>query len=218
MCLAISAIPISIIGGIHGFTTSIYLIGLIFFVTFTASLIIAYFISRPLERLTKKIQKISKGELDVQLGFSEIHEVNNLTESLNRVLASLKLAVHKVGVKKGEIFEDAVTAKEAFEKKQSHLFNSIKGWAFETDENGNYTFVSDNVINYLGYEPSDLIGNNSYEFMSLVDSKNTKKIMTSFGKKKQPIKNLKTSFINKEGKKIEVITNAFHIMMKMVYF
>ena len=209
MCLAISAIPISIIGAIQGFTTSIYLIGLIFLVTFTASLIIAYFISRPLERLTKNIQKISKGELDVQLGLSEIHEINNLTESLNRVLASLKLAVHKVGVKKGEIFEDAVKAKEEFEKKQRHLFSSIKGWAWETDKEGVYTFVSDNVSKYLGYTPEEIVGNSAFDFMSPQDSKKAKKVLNYSSKKQEPIINLKTEIINKEGDKIEVLTNAF---------
>lgn len=209
MCLAISAIPISIIGGTQGFKTSIYLIGLIFFVTFAASLIIAYFISRPLEKLTKNIQKISKGELDVQLGLSEIQEINNLTESLNRVLASLKLAVHKVGVKKGEIFEDAVKAKEEFQRKQNHLFNSIKGWAWETDEKGIYKFVSDNVNNYLGYPQSELIGKSAFEFMPGEDSKNAKKVLNLSSKKQEPIINLENSFVDKNGKKVDFITNAF---------
>ncbi len=209
MCLAISAIPISIIGGIQGFKTSVYLIGLIFLVTFTASLIIAFFISRPLERLTKNIQKISKGELDVQLSLSEIHEINNLTESLNRVLASLKLAVHKVGVKKGEIFEDAVKAKEEFERKQKHLFNSIKGWAWETDGNGVYTFVSDNVNDFLGYSTSDIVGKSAFDFMSDQDSKKAKKVFNFSSKKQDPIRNLETSFIDNSEKKIDMITNAF---------
>ncbi len=209
MCLAISAIPISIIGGIQGFKTSIYLIGLIFFVTFTASLIIAYFISRPLERLTKNIQKISKGELDVQLHLSEIYEINNLTESLNRVLTSLKLAVHKVGVKKGEIFEDAVKTKEAFEKKQNHLFNSIKGWAWETNQDGIYTFVSENITEYLGYKPTEILGNCAFDFMEPEDSKNAKKAFSTFGKKQEPIKNLNTSYIDKNGNKKDVIINAY---------
>ena len=209
MCLAISAIPISIIGGTQGFKTSIYLIGLIFFVTFAASLVIAYFISRPLEKLTKNIQKISKGELDVQLGLSEIQEINNLTDSLNRVLASLKLAVHKVGVKKGEIFEDAVKAKEEFERKQKHLFNSIKGWAWETDENAVYTFVSDNVNNYLGYPPLELIGKSAFEFMPGDDSKKAKKVFNLQSKKHDPVCNLENSFIDKDGKRVEFITNAF---------
>ena len=73
MCLAISFIPIGIIGGIQGFqsSSSLLLIGLITIVTFIASLIISYLITRPIERLTRNIDEISKGKLDVKLENSE---------------------------------------------------------------------------------------------------------------------------------------------------
>jgi len=209
MCLAISVIPISIIGGLQGFSTSFYLIGLIFLVTFIVSLIIAYFISRPIEILTKNIKRISTGELDVQLGYSEISEINNLTESLNRVLASLKLAVHKVGVKKGEIFEDAVKAKEAFEKKQKDLYNSINGWVWETDNKGIYTFVSDNIDGYLGYKPEELKNSSVFDFMTSEDAKKAKKVFSESSKKQNPIKNLENWNIDKQGNKISVVTNGY---------
>lgn len=209
MCLAISVIPISIIGGIQGFRTSIYLIGLIFIVTFIVSLIIAYFISRPIERLTKNIKRISRGELDVQLGLSEISEINNLIESLSRVLTSLKLAVHKVGVKKGEIFEDAVKAKEAFEKKQRDFYNSINGWVWETDPKGVYTFVSDNVDRYLGYKPDEIKNYSVFDFMTSEDAKKAKRVFSESSKKQNPIENLENWNIDKNGNKISVITNGY---------
>jgi len=76
-CLAISMIPIVIIGGIQGFESTMPLIGLIAVVTFSASFLTAYLISRSIENLTKNIDTISKGELDVKLEKSEIYEVNN---------------------------------------------------------------------------------------------------------------------------------------------
>ena len=100
-CLATSMIPISVIGGLQGFEFATAFLGLIVAVTFFVSLFIAYFISHPLEKLSKNIDDISKGNLDVQLEKSEIFEINNLTDSLNRVMTSLKLAIHKVGIKKG---------------------------------------------------------------------------------------------------------------------
>ena len=106
MCLAISLIPIGIIGGFEGFQTTTAFLGLIIVVTFFVSVFISYFITHPLERLTENIDEISKGNLDVKLEKSEIYEINKLTDSLNRVLTSLKLAITKVGVKKGEIFEE----------------------------------------------------------------------------------------------------------------
>ncbi len=209
MFLAVSTIPISIIGGTQGFTTSIYLIALIFIVTFSASLILAYFLIRPIEKLTKNIKKISKGELDVKLGFSEIHEINNLTESLNRVLASLKLAVHKVGVKKAEIFEDAIEVKKSYEKKQKNFCNSINGWTWETDPKGVYTCVSDNVSNYLGYNPDELKNHSIFDFMEPNESNKAKKIFNQLSKNQDAIKDLENINLNKNGKKINVTTTAY---------
>ena len=201
-------IPIVIIGGIEGFQSTMPLIGLITIVTFAASLIMAYLITRPIENLTKKIDGISKGELDIKLEKSEIYEINMLTNSLNRVMASLKLAVHKVGVKKGEIFEDAVKAKEAVEKKHEDLLDSITGWAWETDEKGVYTFCSKNISNILGYAPGEIIGKNFFDAIPSENTKKTKQVFDRAGKKKKPIENLENWYVNKNGEKVYVMTNG----------
>ena len=201
-------IPIVIIGGIEGFQSTMPLIGLITIVTFAASLIMAYLITRPIENLTKKIDGISKGELDIKLEKSEIYEINMLTNSLNRVMASLKLAVHKVGVKKGEIFEDAVKAKEAVEKKHEDLLDSITGWAWETDEKGVYTFCSKNISNILGYAPGEIIGKIFFDAIPSENTKKTKQVFDRAGKKKKPIENLENWYVNKNGEKVYVMTNG----------
>ncbi|UCH72352.1 MAG: PAS domain S-box protein [Thermoplasmatales archaeon] len=212
MCFAVSLIPIGIIGGIQGFeSTSMALISLIALVTFSVSIVISYLISKSIEKLTKNIADISKGKLDVELEKSEIYEINKLTESLNRVMASLKLAIHKVGVKKGEIFEEAVKAKEAVEEKYCDLLDNISGWAWETDEKGNYTFCSKNVIHALGYNPEDLMGKNIFDFMPSEESKKAKRIFNESSKKKEPIKNLENWYENKNDEKICMMANGVPI-------
>jgi len=201
-------IPIVIIGGLQGFKSAFYLISLIALVTFSISLVIAYLITRPIENLTKKIDNISKGELDVKLENSEIYEINNLTKSLNRVMVSLKLAVHKVGVKKGEIFEDAIKAKEFFEKKQEDIFNSIAGWAWETNEKGVITFCSKNIDKILGYSSEEMIGKNIFDIIPPANNKKTRSVFDQAAKKNKPINNLKNWYVNKNGEKIYVITNG----------
>ena len=209
MSLAIAVIPIGIIGGIQGYhSESVFLIGLIFIVTFTVSFVIAYFITKPIEKLTKNIDQISKGKLDVTLEDSEIYEINALTESLNRVMASLKLAIHKVGVKKGEIFEDAVKTKENYEKKQQDLLNSINGWAWETDAKGNFTFVSKNVSKLLGYKAEEFLGNSFYDYISPEDVKKVKQAFGQAEKEKNPIFRVENWNIAKNGDKICVLTNG----------
>ena len=65
MCLAISMIPVAIIGGFQGFKIATAFLGIIIVVTFFVSIFISYFITLPLKKLTKNIDEISKGNLDV---------------------------------------------------------------------------------------------------------------------------------------------------------
>jgi len=209
MCLSVSTIPIGLIVGIQGFNSSILFLIIIFIVTFCFSLLISHFITRPIIDLTKNIDSISKGQLDVKLEKSEIHEINNLTDSLNRIMASLKLAIHKVGVKKREIFEEVLNVNDTLEKKQENMLSSVLGWAWETDYNGVYTFCSANVFDYLGYLPEEIIGKNIFDFMLPEDAKISRNIFNEAYKIKKPIKNLENWNIQKNGKKICVETNAF---------
>ena len=67
------------------------------------AIIFARKISKPIKNLTNRIDEITKGNLDIQLGKSNIYEHQGLIDSLNRILASLKLAILKVGIKKSEL-------------------------------------------------------------------------------------------------------------------
>jgi PAS domain S-box-containing protein len=209
MCLAVSLIPVGIIGGIKGFQfTSLLLIGLILFVTFIVSLVISYFITRPIEKLTQNIDEISKGKLDTNLEYYEIHEINKLTDSLNRVMASLKLAIHKVGLKKGEIFQDALKTKETYEKKQQDFINSIHGWAWETDEKGVFTFCSDNISEWLDYNREEIIGKSIFDLISPEHVKELKNVFNNAIKNKKPFTNFQCHNINKKGEKTCSLING----------
>jgi len=158
MCFAIALIPIGVITGLQNFQIATIILFLIVAVTFIVSYVSSYFITKPLVTLTKNIDEISKGNLEIQLEKSEIYEINNLMMSLDRVMASLKLAIHKVGVKKEEIFEEALRAKEELELKYETLLKKIDGWIWETNERGICTKCSPKITDSLGLPPSQVTG------------------------------------------------------------
>lgn len=208
MCLAISMIPVGIIGGFQGFEIATAFLGFIIVVTFFVSLIMSYFISRPLEKLTKNINEISKGNLDVKMEKSEIFEINNLTTSLNRVMTSLKLAIHKVGVKKGEIFEETIKAKDEAEEKYETLLKNIDEWIWETDEKGVCKSCSANITNTLGYKPSEIIGKNIFEFLVPKESNKVKNIFKKMVRKKQyKASKFETRLVHKDGHNVCVLAS-----------
>jgi PAS domain S-box-containing protein len=177
MCLAISMIPIAMISGFQGIEIATMFLGLTLFITLVVTFFISYFISIPLVNLTHNIDEISKGNLDVELEKSEIYEINNLTNSLDRVMASLKLAINKVGVKKEEIFIEAVKAKEEAEAKYELLLKKIDGWIWEIDEKGICTKCSDKITNTLGYTPKQILGKEIFRFLQLKDANHFKDII-----------------------------------------
>lgn len=189
MCLAISLIPIAMITGLQDIQIASAFLGLILVITVAVGYVISYFISQPLVKLTKNIDEISKGNLDVQLERSEIYEINNLTASLDRVMASLKLAIHKVGLKKEEIFEEVVKAKEEAEKKFEHLLKKIDGWIWEIDDKGTCTVCSAKVAEALGYAPEQVIGKEIFEFLPGEEAKKLKDMVHRVSQEKKDTTN-----------------------------
>jgi PAS domain S-box-containing protein len=177
MCLVISLIPIALIIGLQGLEIVTLFLALILLITLSVAFVISYFISMPLVKLTKNIDEISKGNLDVELEKSEIYEINNLTNSLDRVMASLKLAINKVGVRKEEIFHDAVKAKEEAEAKYEILLKKIDGWIWEIDDKGICTKCSAKVTGTLGYSPKQILGKEIFKFLLPEDANKFKDIM-----------------------------------------
>ncbi len=78
--------------------------GIIGGVILLLSLVMGFFVSRritrPLRQLTAKVNEITNGKLDIQLDKSRIFELQSLIDSLNRILASMKLAILRTGVNK----------------------------------------------------------------------------------------------------------------------
>jgi PAS domain S-box-containing protein len=169
MCFAISLIPIAVISGLQNFQIASAFLGLILAITLAVGYVIAHFISLPLMKLTKNIDEISKGNFEIELENSEIYEINNLTASLDRVMASLKLAIYKVGLKKEEVFQEVIKEKLEAEKKLEYLLKKIDGWIWEIDKNGTVKVCSDKVTEALGYTPLQIIGKDILGFLPAED-------------------------------------------------
>ena len=209
MCFLVAMIPIGIIGGVQGFQfATFFLIGLITVVTFVVSIVISHLISRSLMKLTYNIEKISKGDLEVELESSDITEINALTEALNRVMTSLKLAIHKVGVKRGEIFEETMKAAKQVEEKYYKLVQNLDDVVWETDPKGTLAYCSPQITDLLGYSPTELEQTALYTHVSKSNEKEIQRIFTSVNKDPQRIDHFDCWWKHKNGKKVFLRTSA----------
>lgn len=108
------------------------------------SFLISRSISKPIRNLKNNVDEISKGKLDIQLEKSSLFEVQSLTDSLNRILATMKLAILRTGLSKGELgLGETIRAKEEAEDRYKLLYENSSN-AIMTLEPPNWNFTSGN--------------------------------------------------------------------------
>ncbi|MCX8175281.1 MAG: PAS domain S-box protein [Candidatus Micrarchaeota archaeon] len=134
----------------------IILVGLIISIA-TAVYIVSRKLSFSIRSLTQDVGKITRGELGIRLKPSNIREIQELTDSLNRILASLKLAILRTGMTKEQMgLGEAIAAKKEAEDRYRILYES-SGEAIMTLEPPEWKFTEANpaALKIFGIESKD---------------------------------------------------------------
>jgi len=184
------------------------------------SFLVARLISKPITSLKNQVERITKGELDIELKKSRVFEVQSLTDSLNRILSSLKLAILRTGASKEQLgLEEATKAIEEAKKKAKEseekfrdLVESTPDWIWEVDAKGVYTYASPKVKDLLGYSPEEIVGKTHFDLMPKEEAIKIGKIFEEIAKNKKPFSGLENWNIHKNGKKVLLETNGIPIL------
>ncbi|MEI6731380.1 MAG: PDC sensor domain-containing protein [archaeon] len=128
--------------------------------------VVVYLVSREvvlqIRKMTADVDSITKGNLEIQLERSGISEIQGLTDSLNRILASMKLAILRTGATKGELgLGEAIKAKESVEQRYKLLYDSAAD-AIMTLEPPKWNFTAGNPATVKMFNCKD-----EKEFVSL---------------------------------------------------
>jgi HAMP domain-containing protein len=134
-------------------------------------------ITKPLKNLTSDVDEITKGKLDIQLEKSTVFEIQSLTDSLNRVLASLKLAILRTGASKSELGIGELQKKvEEVENKWVALNKNTDDYILLIDDKGRITDYNKVPID----TPREkIIGDTIYRYLA---PKSKTKLKSSFEK------------------------------------
>jgi len=136
------------------------LLGIILILVFA---ITGFFISgiivKPVKKLSEQISQITKGNLDVQLEKANSSEIQELTDSLNRVLASMKLAILRSNLSASDIgLGEAIEAKKEAEDKFSIIVNAARDAIVMTDNEDKVVFWNVSAEKMLGYTSEEMNG------------------------------------------------------------
>ena len=104
---------------------SVVVAGVVMFIVLIIALLISSLISKPIRKLTSGVNTITKGDLSMQLERSSIFEIQKLTDSLNRILATMKLAILRTGLTHSDMgIGETTKAKEEAETKYKLMYET----------------------------------------------------------------------------------------------
>lgn len=141
--------------------------------TLALALFTARLVSKPLRQLTESVDEISRGNLRAAFVKSSIDEVQSLTDSLARIIASLKLAVLRTGATTVELgLGEALEAKEKAEhevkkeQEKAQRYLDLAGVIISAvDTSGKIVMVNRKACEILGYEEEEMVGKSFAAFV-----------------------------------------------------
>ena len=171
-----------------------------------AGLVISNSIIAPVEKLTSSVDEISKGNLNVELeeSLKESHdEIGELARAFDRTLVSLKLAMKQSAPelkKQSEELKAALREKAEAEEKYRGLMQVSPDAIAVIDLKGNFTYVSDRMLELLGYNKAEeIVGRNALELVPPRDQEGVRRGIGKMLKGSELALTSQQRFLRKDG-------------------
>ncbi|MBU0469799.1 MAG: PAS domain S-box protein [Candidatus Omnitrophica bacterium] len=98
------------------------------------------------------------------------------------------------------------------EKRFREIIESSSDWIWEVDSNGVYTYVSPMVKDILGYDPYEVMGKTSFDFMTDEEAERVFDVFDNIIKKKGNMESVESTCIHKNGQEVVLETNGVPIL------
>ncbi len=152
-----------------------------------------YWITRPLKMLADAASKISAGRRITHVKLDRKDEIGDLARSINDMLDRL---------------QDSRQEEELTRQRFRDFAESTSDWLWETDNQGRFTYVSDNVVNVLGMSASQFIGKRIDELFAQESVREFSVQLGDGRASKTPIKDLEVWLTNSDGIRLCIRMNA----------
>lgn len=161
----------------------------IFVVFIVISLILSLFLIRsitePLNKLIDVIRSTdSTGIPTLKIPEDNLEEIQVLSTTMNSMISRIKS--YQTGFIQSE-------------SKFRSLVESLSDLIWELDINGNFTYISTQIVDLLGYEQQELIGKSPTMFMGLEESQRISTILEQVFKEEKGFQNIENKCIHKDG-------------------
>lgn len=188
----------------------------VLFILITAWMI-SHSITKPINKLTKSVNNIVSGNLDVKLEKNNIEEIEELTSALDKALASMKLAILRKGLSKDDIglgklikektkIEEELKTSEAFvEEIIEHAGIPIIAFA----RNGELRIANNKFFETTGYSKKDVSTKEEFIKQAFPSKEAKETIMKAYSEfdKEHDVRNIVLPVMCKNGSTIVTVVN-----------
>ena len=94
------------------------------------------------------------------------------------------------------------------QRKYQALVETLYDWVWEVDALGNYTYISPQIKNILGYEPYEILGKTPYDLMSPEEARQVSRVFSSLIRDRKPIASLENVCLHKDGHPVVLETSG----------
>lgn len=112
----------------------------------------------------------------------------------------------------GRAREQAESALRGSEARFRSMIISMYDWAWETDENGFYTYASPHIRDLLGYEPGEMIGHRPVEFMTPTDAARVDETFGEYTRNCLPFFRIENLNLHRDGREVVIESSGVPIL------
>jgi two-component system cell cycle sensor histidine kinase/response regulator CckA len=88
------------------------------------------------------------------------------------------------------------------------LVETTSDWVWETNEKGEYTYVSSKVRDILGYEPQEILNKSPFDLMDAEEAHRVSNVFSEIAVSRKPFTGIENTNLHKDGHKVVLETNA----------
>lgn len=163
------------------------------------SISVGWYLTRNLTSLIDGTKAIEHGDYGIRVPVKSKDEVGVLAAHFNHMAARLQESMEEL---------------EAGRKRFRDVADHTSDWLWETGENDQYTYASNQIEHILGYDPEQALGASLFQFMLANDAKRLRTLFYEYKADRRPFYGFEYQALRRDGGVVVLETNGVPVIDK----
>ena len=163
------------------------------------SISLGWYLTRNLSTLINGTKAIEQGDFGIRVPVESKDEIGVLATHFNHMAARLQESIEEL---------------EAGRKRFRDVADHTSDWLWETGQNDQYTYASNQIEHILGYAPEQALGASLFQFMLANDAKRLRALFYEYKAVRRPFYGFEYQALRKDGAVVVLETNGVPVVDK----